>query len=1415
MNMKIYKRCIALAGLLLICMMNLYAQGTLWGILSGGGQDNTGVIFNTNSDNTSNNSVVHNFKVDYAGANPQYGRLLLAPNGKFYGLTYSGGKNDFGVLFEYDPSLNTYKKEFDFDGTQGKYPSGSLTWFNGKLYGLASQGGSNNLGVLFQYDLASKAFTVVYNFTDGSAPLGDLTVANNKLYGMTNVGGSSNTGIIFSFDPSNNSFVKHKDLAVATGSWPSGSLTLFNSKLYGMTKSGGANSKGVLFELDITAVPHTYTVKNEFTGTTGTTPGSSPYGGLTVVNNKLYGMTYQGGTSDLGVFFEYDPSGAGTYSVLRHFNGANGSHPTGSLLLASNGKLYGTTYDGGSGIGVLFEYDIIGGLYAKTDFSGFGYSYGSLAEVNGNLYSMTHYLGVSNSGSLFQYAIATKTLTKKIDFNSSSDGRFPGTNAGLEMDANTGMLYGTVKLGGANDKGAIFQLDPTTFSYTKKYDFANGISGNAPSIGLTWVGGAVQKFFGVTSAGGASNVGAIFEFDPATNIYTKKVDLVSAQGASISEKLILASNGKLYGLATGSGPGNGTGANSWGSIIEYTPGANTYVDKYDFTNTPNGANGVSPSGSLVELNGILYGTTSAGGAGSAGVIFGYNLISGYSKVYDFSAATGRWPIGGLTSSNNKLYGTCSNGGAYTYGGVIFEYDPALNTYIDLHDFNNATGENASYAGLTVANGKLYGMTKFGGVAGGGVLFEYNIGTSTYTKKFDFTGLNGASPYAQSLLYIPGKLSQGIAFDPLGSKNYGDAPFALNAVGGASGNPVTYISSNTAVATITGGNTVNIVGAGSTNIKASQAGNATYSNSPDVVQSLLVKQLPTSVNTTGTLNDFTTTLGTPSSFQSFIASGDNLTANLVVTAPADFEVSLSSGNGYASSVNIAPISGTVGNTTIYVRYNPSVSGNHSGNVALTSIGATDKLIPVNGNALVLVNSISVNGTGNVTTISGNAGTLQINVAVLPNNASNQNVTWSISSGSAYATLNASGLLTAVANGTVTVKATANDASGVFGTKDITITGQTILVSSVTVSGAGNATTISSNAGTLQMNATIVPNNASNQNVTWSISSGSAYATINASGLLTAVANGTVTVKATANDASGVFGTKDITITGQTILVTSVTVSGAGNATTISSNAGTLQMNASVLPNNASNKNVTWSISSASAYATINASGLLTAVANGTVTVKATANDASGIFGTKDITITGQTILVTNVINVSGTLQFGENTIGIDHTSKSFTIANSGTGILTVTGIDLPADLTADKTTGTVTVGQNMVVNLTFTPTQAKDYSGSITVISNATSGNASLAFTGKGVLIAALEEQQTENGIRIYPNPSKGVFTMRVTDADENVVIIDVNGKSSNVKMVPVEKNFYKLDLSDRTDGTYLLKYKSGKINGTVRLVKKQ
>ena len=180
------------------------------------------------------------------------------------------------------------------------------------------------------------------------------------------------------------------------------------------------------------------------------------------------------------------------------------------------------------------------------------------------------------------------------------------------------------------------------------------------------------------------------------------------------------------------------------------------------------------------------------------------------------------------------------------------------------------------------------------------------------------------------------------------------------------------------------------------------------------------------------------------------------------------------------------------------------------------------------ASVPVTSISVTGAGNATTVL-NGATLQMSAVVLPADATNKDVTWSVVNGTGSASINSTGLLTGTGQGTVTVKPTANDSSAVTNTLEITITAPPpILVTSITVTSAAGAVTVL-NGSTLQMSATVLPADAANKNVTWLVTNGTGFASINTSGLLTGTGPGTVTVKATANDGSGITGTKSITVT----------------------------------------------------------------------------------------------------------------------------------------------------------------------------------------------------------------------------------------------------------------------------------------------
>jgi len=307
-----------------------------------------------------------------------------------------------------------------------------------------------------------------------------------------------------------------------------------------------------------------------------------------------------------------------------------------------------------------------------------------------------------------------------------------------------------------------------------------------------------------------------------------------------------------------------------------------------------------------------------------------------------------------------------------------------------------------------------------------------------------------------------------------------------------------------------------------------------------------------------------------------------------------------------------------------------SGVRHGNAVAVTQSELNALIakwdPANA---VKVKGIIVAGANSINTITTKGGTLQMVEAVAPDNATNKLLTWSVTNETGSATISTSGLLTAVSNGTVTVKATAKDGSNVVSNAYmVTISGQDVKVTGITVAGADSINTITTKGGTLQMVEAVAPNNATNKLLTWSVTNGTGSATISTSGLLTAITDGTVTVKATAQDGSNIVSNLyTVTISGQTnvneVKVTGITLKGKNGVNTITTKAGILEMVPTVTPDNATNKLVTWSVANGTGSASISEAGILTAITDGTVTVKATAKDGSNVVSNLyTVTISGQ-------------------------------------------------------------------------------------------------------------------------------------------------------------------------------------------------
>lgn len=174
---------------------------------------------------------------------------------------------------------------------------------------------------------------------------------------------------------------------------------------------------------------------------------------------------------------------------------------------------------------------------------------------------------------------------------------------------------------------------------------------------------------------------------------------------------------------------------------------------------------------------------------------------------------------------------------------------------------------------------------------------------------------------------------------------------------------------------------------------------------------------------------------------------------------------------------------------------------------------------------LTQSISIEGS----TIT-DGGTSQLSANITPTSATNKEVTWSVTKPS-VASISQTGTLTAVSNGEVTVIAKAKDVSGIKGEKNFTISGvisTTILIESISV----NASDIT-NGSSQQLSVIILPNNAANKTVNWSVSDTS-IAEVSSDGFLTPIANGSITITATSIDGSGIYGEVQIDISGVTNL-----------------------------------------------------------------------------------------------------------------------------------------------------------------------------------------------------------------------------------------------------------------------------------------
>ncbi|HEY1868724.1 MAG TPA: choice-of-anchor tandem repeat GloVer-containing protein [Candidatus Cybelea sp.] len=366
--------------------------------------------------------------------------------------------------------------------------------------------------------------------------------------------------------------------------------------------------------------------------------------------------------------------GANGYQQLYSFQGGSGGYWPVADLAALNGKLYGTTEQGGRascfsgyGCGTVFQIGPKGAYRVIHRFSGYPHDgetpQAGFIDVGGKLYGTTARGGKPSGGGGTVYEIDASGNESVI----YTFGRYPydGAYPTAPVIKYNGKLYGTTYSGGID--GCLSGYSPcgtifdTTLSGKGKvlYSFQspkfNRNDGDSPDAGLTAV---KNKLYGTTEYGGSYYEGTVFSVtlsgkEKALHAFGGKGD------GAFSHAPLTSLNGELYGTTVLGG------AYNFGTVFAIFPSGKERI-VHSFKGPP--SDGGGPRSRLILMNGDFYGTTDVGGSGSqcpygCGTVFKISPSGKETILYNFAGGKdGNFPTAGLTELNGTLYGTTTYGG---------------------------------------------------------------------------------------------------------------------------------------------------------------------------------------------------------------------------------------------------------------------------------------------------------------------------------------------------------------------------------------------------------------------------------------------------------------------------------------------------------------------------------------------------------------------------------------------------------------------------------------------------------------------------------------------------------------------------------------------------------------------------------
>jgi len=398
-------------------------------------QGNDGNFYGTFIHNNFSGGLGSLFRMTPAGSVTMLGSLTglnpglaIAGDGNFYGTTTNGGFG-YGSIFAVTPA-GQLLPVYSFGATNAR-PVGLRAGVDGFLYGACR--GSNTFlaapqtSTVFQYD-TNGIVTILHSFTSLGDTRGSIALpvqgTDGLLYGSITTSGFSLPGyartVFYRLSTNGNYqtiFTLTNDAHSASG--PVTDMAFGpDGQLYGaFSVEAYPQSSGGIFSITTNGI---FTNLFEF----GSTNGSGPGGPLLLANDgRLYGTTFRGGSSGDGTLFRISTNGE--FASLFDFKGTNGINPLAPLIQAIDGNIYGTTENSSAlGYGTIFRLvqpPVISSLSLSNDAAILTWT----SFTNG-IYRIDYKSGLTNPTwtTLIPSVTAIDTTTSVSDPSPAADQRF-------------------------------------------------------------------------------------------------------------------------------------------------------------------------------------------------------------------------------------------------------------------------------------------------------------------------------------------------------------------------------------------------------------------------------------------------------------------------------------------------------------------------------------------------------------------------------------------------------------------------------------------------------------------------------------------------------------------------------------------------------------------------------------------------------------------------------------------------------------------------------------------------------------------------------------------------------------------------------------------------------------------------------